>query len=334
MTTNFDLIQPSAASGDNYFNTRPFTDVIEDGSREPDRRKIGGVFLYENTSTYFFSRTNYGKSILAFQFAYAAATGTCIAPCNALMNECEPMKVLFIDLEMDSKTIFDRHRKAIIGADPDRLSNLVFLHERIDKKVAVGFELLDKIERAATDNLAKLIVIDNISKLLPDSLKAETVTMVITALNRIREKTGASFLVIGHTTKGQSNTAIMATSYYGSSMLQNFFTEIFYLDMTKDGKFFLSHAKTKREECYMQTVPVFTRGEHPRLGIGFNYESLQPVADVQLPVTLGNEKPSRRTNMDRFMKEIQILDRAGVKQKTIAEMCDVDRSTIYRALKI
>jgi RecA-family ATPase len=313
---------------DNYFHTRPFTDVIEDGSKEPDRRKIGGVFLYENTSTYFFSRTNYGKSILAFQFAYAAATGTCIAPCNALMNECEPMKVLFIDLEMDSKTIFDRYRKAITGADPDRISNLVFLHERIDKKVAVGFELLDKIERAATDNLAKLIVIDNISKLLPDSLKAETVTMVITALNRIREKTGASFLVIGHTTKGLTETAILPTSYYGSSMVQNFFTEIFYLDTTKDGKFFLAHAKTKREECYNKTVPVFTRGEHPRYGVGFTYESLQNVADIQLPTTLTPEKHSRKVNLSQFREELFLLDRGGIKRSRIAEIFNVSRSAV------
>ncbi len=216
------------------------------------------------------------------------------------------------------------------GADPDRIANLVFLHERIDRKVAVGFELLDKIEQAAVENRARLIVIDNISKLLPDSLKAETVTMVITALNRIREKTGASFLVIGHTTKGQTETAILPTSYYGSSMVQNFFTEIFYLDTTKDGKFFLSHAKTKREECYSQTVPVFTRGEHPRLGVGFTYESLQAVADIQLPLSAGTEKTHKRTDLNNFRYELELLSRNGVKYSRIAELCGVGRTTVYR----
>ncbi len=332
MTTKTDLIEPAAALSGNYFHTRPFAEVVENGSREPDRRKICGAFLYENTSTYFFSRTNYGKSILAFQFAYAAATGTCIAMCNALMNECEPMKVLFIDLEMDAKTISDRHKKAIIETDPERIANLVFLHERIDRKVAVGFDLLGKIEQAAIENRARLIVIDNISKLLPDSLKAETVTMVITALNRIREKTGASFLVIGHTTKGQAETAILPTSYYGSSMVQNFFTEIFYLDTTKEGKFFLAHAKTKREECFNKTIPVFTRGPHPRLGVGFTYESLQNITDVQLPTTLNEPRQTRRTNMSKYVNEIMILDKAGINRTTIAAMCDVSRTTIYRLL--
>lgn len=196
--------------------------------------------------------------------------------------------------------------------------------------MAVGFELLDKIEQAAVENHARLIVIDNISKLLPDSLKAETVTMVITALNRIREKTGASFLVIGHTTKGQSDTAILPTSYYGSSMVQNFFTEIFYLDTTKNGKFFLAHAKTKREECYTQTVPVFTRGPHPKYGVGFTYESLQSAADIQLPTTIGTEKMHKRTDLNNFRYELELLNKGGVNYSRIAELFGVGRTTVYR----
>jgi hypothetical protein len=316
-----------------YFQTRSFAQVIEDGSNEPLRRKIGGAFLYENTTHYFFSRTNYGKSFFAFQFAYAAATGTSIAPCVALQNECEPMKVVVVDLEMDSKTIFDRHKLALRNTDPELLKNLVFLHEKLDQKIVIGLEMLEKIEQAAIGNKAKLIVIDNISKLLPDSLKPDLVTMVISSLNRIREKTGAAILVIGHTTKGDVRTAISPTSYYGSAMVQNFFTEMFFLDATKDGRFFLCHAKTKREECYSQTVPVFTRGAHPSCGIGFTFEQLQSITDVQLPLTILTSTSTAKRNLSKYRDEITMLSKAGIRPVRIAELCGVHRSSISRLLE-
>ena len=79
-----------------YFQDRSIEEVLLAGALLKPRRKIAGAFLYEDTTTLLFSRTNYGKSILAFQFAYAAATGTDLDRCDALCNDCEPMKVLVI----------------------------------------------------------------------------------------------------------------------------------------------------------------------------------------------------------------------------------------------
>lgn len=320
---------PENAS-DSYFQCRTFDQIVSEGLKAKKRHKIGGAFLYENSTHYMFSRTNMGKSLMVFQLAYTAATGTSLDPCEALRNECEPMKVLVIDLELEARDLAERHGEAIKNMKPEHLKNLMYLHEKIEKDVVVGFALLDKIEKAAVDHNAKLLIIDNISRLLPDSLKAEMVTMVISTLNRIRKKTGASILVIGHTTKGNPKIAIQPTDYFGSSMVQNFFSEVSFIDRTKDQKFLLCHAKTKFEECYDQNVPVFSRGSHDTVGVGFTFESIQPLADIQLPLALNFDKPSRRTNLSKFKKEISILDAAGVKRKTIADMCDVHRATIYR----
>ena len=89
-------------SNDSYFQSRTIDQVFEDGLNTPRRKKIVGAFLYQNSTTYLFSRTNYGKSLLVFQFAYAAATGTNFYPCEALKNECDPMKVLVVDLELEA----------------------------------------------------------------------------------------------------------------------------------------------------------------------------------------------------------------------------------------
>lgn len=129
-------------------------------------------------------------------------------------------------------------------------ANLLYLREKIENKMMVGFELLQKIEKAAVDNNARLIIIDNISRILPDLLKAEDVSKVIEFMKRIRQNTGASFLVFGHCVKSDPRTAISPQSYFGSAHLMNFFTEMFFLDATKDDRFFLCHSKTKRTENY------------------------------------------------------------------------------------
>lgn len=323
----------STAEETEYFETRTFDQVILDGAKVPDRKKIIGAFLYEDTNTYLFSRTNYGKSLLAFQIGYAAATGKSIADFAALINQCSAMKVLVADMEMDAKELYDRHSSVINFTQPELLQNLIYMHEKVDSIQLNGFTLLEKIEEKAIGNQVKLIILDNISKILPDLLKAEEVAKVIDFIRRIRTKIGASFLVIGHTTKGDPKTAITPTSYFGSSTLQNFFTEIFFLDTTADDRFFLCHAKTKRAERYIERVPVFKRGIHPLCGLGFNFDSLQSLEDVQLPLSNMSPVKHRREKLNKFHDQLSILDKSGVSRSTIAAMCDVDRSTITRILK-
>jgi len=312
-----------------YFQIRDIDTVVEDGRKKRKKRKICGAFLYENTTTLLFSRTNYGKSILAFQFAWAAATGTDLDSCSALKNECEPMKVLVVDLELEDDDLAERHGMAVDSKNPYS-KNLLYMHERIDNPIMIGFPLLDKIEQAAVLHESKLVVIDNISKLLPDAVKPDTAAMVISVLNRIRIKTGASIFVIGHTTKGNPLIRIHPTDYYGSAMLQNFFHELSFLDQTKDGDFFLCHSKTKKSETYNKIVPVFFRGEHPCVGYGFNFVSLQSLADIQLPIALTNPSRNRTRNLSKFKKEISVLLAGGFTQVEIADLCNVNHSSISR----
>jgi hypothetical protein len=314
-----------------FFQIRDFPQILADGSKIAERKKICGAFLYQDTTTLLFSRTNYGKSVLAFQFAYAAATGSDFDPCAALCNQCEPMKVLVIDLELDERVLFERHQK--VNEDPNPyLKNLKYVHEKIENSSIIGFDLLKKIEEAAIEHEAKLLVIDNISKLLPDAVKPEPATMIISMLNRVRLLTGASILVIGHTTKGNPAVCVQPTDYYGSAMIQNFFNELCYLDKTKDGNFFLCHSKTKHSECYDRTVPVLSRGEHHRVGFGFTFCHLSDISDVQLPFALNPDKGPRSRNLSEFKKEISILMGNGISQADIARFCNVNHSSISRIL--
>jgi len=311
------------------FIRRDLRQVLEDGEKCKPRRKIIGAFLYEDTTTLLFSRTNFGKSILAFQFAYAAVTGTHFAPCPALMNECEPMKVAVIDFELDEKMIMERHRKCLFHQN---LDNVVYFHEQLEFKVKYGFELLKIIEEQVVEEQAKLVIIDNITRLLPDSRKPLKSTMLVSMLNRIRAKTGAAILVIGHTTKGNPAIGLQSVDYYGSAMIQNFFTEITYLDRTRTdkNKFFLCHAKTKQKECYDRIVPVFSRGEHLVTGLGFSFTKMRPLHKVQLPLQLEEPAKQRARNLSRYRRDILFLIEHGYSQHRIAAMFNVNQSSISR----
>jgi len=105
------------------------------------------------------------------------------------------------------------------------------------------------------------------------------------------------------------------------------------MDTTPDEKFFLRQLKTKKPECYKSVIPVFTRGDHPKLGVGFNYEGMRSIEEVQLPLSLvTNDKPKKR-NLKGFMEEIAILDREGVSRSRIAELLDISRGTLYKFLE-
>ncbi len=320
-----------------YFLGRNFEEVLLEGQAAEKIRKIGGAFLYNGTSTYLFSRTNYGKSLLVFQFAYAAATGTSFAPCEALQNDCPPMKTLVVDLELDERTLWERHGTALNNIPPECNGNLIYLHEKLGNMIILGLPLLEIIEEATVRHSAQLVIIDNISRLLPDSLKPETVTKVVSAINRIRQRTGAAFLVIGHTTKGNPQYAIQPTDYFGSSMIQNFFSEVSFLDKTKDGKFFLCHSKTKHKELYAdKKVPVFTRGEHSVVGLGFTFQKMQKIKTIQLPffwqeIAESNEGHRGRRDLNEFAEDIMDLSKTTEIER-IAKMFQVTRSAIYHVL--
>ena len=239
------------------------------------------------------------------------------------------MKVVVIDLELDERSHYDRYKKLQIDRHPLMKENLFYSHEQINSNTIIGFDLLKKIEEEAVSFGAKLLIIDNISKLLPDAVKPESATMIIDMLNNVRIHTGASILVIGHTTKGNPNICVQPTDYYGSAMIQNFFNELFFLDKTKDGNFFLCQSKTKFPECYDTTVPVLSRGEHHKFGFGFTYNLLANVNDIRLPYSLDLYKPRPR-NLNDFKKEITILLDNNISQADIAKLCDVSPTAIRK----
>ncbi len=267
-----------------------------------------------------------------FQAAYCAATGTAFAPCQALMNECGPKVVVVADLENDDFMISDRHAAVLSATDHLLLENMIYLHEPVGIAPLFNYDLLQKILDVAMEKKAEVIIVDNISKLASDLLHPEQTTRFIECLERIRLLTGAALVVVGHTIKHNTTLAVQPTSYYGTSMLIDYFKEMFYLDRTKQGNYFLAQVKSKHRETYKTEVPVFSFGDHPVLGTGFDFLALKSLSDIQLPLSLAAPSQGRKNNLARYQRELMLMEQAGIKRSIIAEICDVSRGTISKIL--
>jgi len=115
-------------------------------------------------------------------------------------------------------------------------------------------------------------------------------------------------------------------------MIGIFFKEMFYLDQTRNGKYFLCHARTKHREAYNTTLQVFILGDHPVVGTSFTFEALMNLSDVQLPLITLPEKSMSQYNLTNYRDELLIMEGSGIKRHIIAEICNVHRATVSKIL--
>lgn len=315
-----------------YFKVQSFGECMEAGSKVKDRRKIFGVFCYEDTNTFLFSKTNYGKSIIGFIVAVSSATGSSFNKANCFINECEPKKTLLIDLENDEKEIYDRHSPLLNGSYRDLLNkNLSIVHERPEVPGAFDMELMQRIESLIKEQKPELVILDNLSKIMPDSTQGRDTTVIIDTLKRIKQNTGCSFFVIGHTTKGNTDVRIKDNDYYGSAAINNFFQEITHLDINTDGNFFLRHSKTKKKDVYRDIVPVMVRHDKTLYGLGFEFTALCNYNDIALPMMNTGTKSTRKVPLSDYSYYIKrIHTDLGMSKSDIAKMLDTSRQSIHK----
>jgi hypothetical protein len=68
------------------------------------------------------------------------------------------------------------------------------------------------------------------------------------------------------------------------------------------------------------------------VGTGFTFESLMSLTDVQLPLSSMPPQTGRKYNLSNYRDELLIIEGAGIKRHTMAEMCNVQRATITKIL--
>ena len=93
----------------NQWIITPIEDRFDKGKLEGRKKMLLGSLMTDKSLTFLYGRFGVGKSALAFQIAFAAATGNNLF--KLLRNESKPMNVLYFDGELDDGDIYDRLNK-------------------------------------------------------------------------------------------------------------------------------------------------------------------------------------------------------------------------------
>lgn len=151
-----------------------------------------------------------GKTIWAFQLAYAAATGGIFLGCPVTKGT-----VIYCDLESTQRR--SKKRFAKMGLDISQLDNLIIVNSGI-KTITDGLEQQLMAYRKKYEDL-NLVVIDTLSKVYPGITKDYSEeTKIYSSLRRISTSLGITVLLVHHKSK-YKNDADPFSGAYGTNAL-------------------------------------------------------------------------------------------------------------------
>lgn len=199
---------------------------------------MGNLWM-EGELVIFFSSPGMGKTVLAVQTADAISKGLSV-DLSFLPNECEPKRVLLFDFELNDIEFSKRYST---GESAYHFSenfmrtdiNPQFRAKHFGKRgsVVVMEAIKKEVERVNPD----VIIVDNISFLHTESTQDTNIALeVMNYLKDLKEISGMSIMVIGHTTKVNAGASLNLTHLGGSAHLANFVTSIFAMNKT-NGQF-------------------------------------------------------------------------------------------------
>ena len=187
---------------------------FDSGKREGRKRMLLGTLMTNKSLTFLYGRFGVGKSALAFQIAFAAATGTKLF--EILENESKAMNVLFFDGELDDGDIYDRLNK-----DKNFPKNIDFINVNYDysgdEKLLSTLDMIETVVKKSKGKYG-LVIIDNlhmIGERLEESTAAKKVVM---QLKRIKSL-GVAVLVVAHAVKIEDYGPVTSNKMQGSAAL-------------------------------------------------------------------------------------------------------------------
>ena len=201
--------------------TSTMSEAIEEGKKMPEQKMLIGSLLYQYQACFMFGPPGTGKSILSVQIADAITKGEDLIK-GQLKNECEPLKVLYIDFELTSRNIFKRYadhkfndelfKRASVNDDFDDYER------RLDKIAQEQIEHNIILEKPA------VLIVDNITFLTAESSQDTNIAIqLMKKISQYKKKYDLTLLVIAHTSKKYSKfVPLEPGDMAGSAQLLNF----------------------------------------------------------------------------------------------------------------
>ena len=221
---DFSLIDsPKENPNTGLFTVKSANQVIMDAKNRPPRRRLFGQLWYEGENCIFYSDTNLGKTILAYQIANSISSGRSIL---GLAMDAPAQKVAYCDFELSEMQFLKRY-SGDDGSVYQFSPNL--LRVEIDPDVVnfpsgCSFEdyLKMSLERLVVDHKVRILVIDNITYLGNETEKASFALPLMKWLKDFRRKYDLSILILAHTPKRDPSRPITKNDLAGSRMMMNF----------------------------------------------------------------------------------------------------------------
>lgn len=262
MSTKVHRIEPPQLKQEKkprILGTKPLTERLREARERPPQRRLIGELITEGEQVILFGDTNVGKSLLAMQIAFAAAKGEGLVFRNAetsieLPNECEPKKVLYLDLEHSDQQI--ERRLLAPDAEPESLDEIA--RENIFISMLEAGEDIDGDRPKETFNLikseaeaigSKFIIIDNLSAISGDLEKKENTKRFLKPLSRLCREEGYTILILAHTPKLPSARGVLRTDHLaGSKALPQLVDSVIGMaqqNATDEGHIYIKQLKTR-----------------------------------------------------------------------------------------
>jgi RecA-family ATPase len=208
---------------------------IQEAQSLPVPKQIFGQFWYQGELCVLVADTNQGKTILLVQVIDSVTSGKSIL---GQENRLGPTKAIYYDLELTSKQ-FELRYSEINETEGTTFNHFNFSNDFYRGEFnpdGFDFEDLDftdkiiqEIENQTLAIGANVIVIDNLSVIMPDNEKAKNTTPFLTKLNMLKKKYGWSIILIAHTPKRISYSPMTVNDIQGSKAFSNLVDSIFAL---------------------------------------------------------------------------------------------------------
>ncbi|MDR3220129.1 MAG: AAA family ATPase, partial [Dysgonamonadaceae bacterium] len=240
--------QPQSQAG--LFRVRTANQCLEDAKAQPIPRNMYQFLIFEGEITFLFADTGIGKSIFAVQIA----------------NEISKTeKVLYLDLELSDKQFQNRYSENY--QDEYKFSeNLIRPDFARPFKVPDGCNyddyFIESLKRLIDCSAAKIIIIDNMTKLISsDTDSARNTKPLMDLLCDLKFEYGLTMLLLEHTRKTDMSRPISLNDLQGSKMKSNFADAAFSIGRSAKDKNlrYIKQLKCRSSEVNYDSdnVPVY-----------------------------------------------------------------------------
>jgi hypothetical protein len=269
------MMETKIQESNNCLITMGANERLKAGIETPRRKMLFSEFWHEGETCVLFALTGNGKSVLAVQIANSIASGT---PVEGFDIKVPAQKVLYCDFETDASLFAERYSSEyndpFVFSDNLRIAELNYAADAIE-----GVSDEDQIILSVRNELnkwpAKILIIDNITAIANDMLKANDVKKLTNKLKALKAEYGLSMLVLAHTTKRYDDSKpINISDMFGSSLLGNFCDSAFAIGKSvsdENIRYIIQQKQRRVEKKYGKNNVIGCRLEKPTNHVKFTY---------------------------------------------------------------